>query len=376
MRTVSIVNDGREIGQVVWDGNKVVMSGAAQAVLNSGVRVVDEELAELEPASEAYVERLPLCLAGTRVWAEPLDAREAARREILRYVESQHPRDPGGKDGGRWIKKGTTAAGDEPQEGEIPITKGETAKRLLGDHPDTQSLYVGAEGRYLPARLELHAEIINHFLEKGVVQDEPATLFITGGTASGKSTMLDSGELDDDFDDFGSAVLINPDEIKEMLPEYKEMIKGGDQYAAWGTHEESSDIAKKLLAVTNERKYHAIVDGTGDSGPGKFEGKVAAAEAAGRRAKVIYVDVPTDLAVTRALKRAKETGRMVPVSEIRKIHREVAARHVEYADKIDDWEVWVTDKGTPRMVAERENDEVKIYDQKRYDQTLAKGKGG
>jgi hypothetical protein len=107
MTTVAIVNDGREIGRVTWDGERVVMDGGAEALLGSGVRVVDESLAELAPDSEAYVQRLPVCLAGTRVWAEPREDVEPVRA----YIESQHPRDPGGEGGGQWIKKGTTAAG-------------------------------------------------------------------------------------------------------------------------------------------------------------------------------------------------------------------------------------------------------------------------
>jgi len=115
MTTVAIVNDGREIGTVTWTGSEVEMSPGARALIESGVRVVDESLVELQPDSEEYVERLPLCLAGTRVWAEP--RAEGTRAAILdevkarAYVESQHPRDPGGEGGGQWIKKGTTAEG-------------------------------------------------------------------------------------------------------------------------------------------------------------------------------------------------------------------------------------------------------------------------
>jgi predicted ABC-type ATPase len=294
------------------------------------------------------------------------------------YVESEHPRDPGGPGGGQWIKKGTTAAGaatTAPAAGVEPgqVVKGDTAERLLGEARDTQELYLGEDGRYVPERLALQDEIIGHFLDAahGEVQQNPATLFMIGGTASGKSTAI--GRFDEEFP---NAVLVNPDEIKEMLPEYQEMIEAGDSYAAWGTHEESSDIAKKLLSVVNERNYNAIVDGTGDSGPGVFEGKVAKAEAAGRRTKVVYVDVPTDVAVERAMTRARKTGRMVPESEIRKIHQAVAARHAEWAGNIGDWEVWATESGEPRMIAEREHGDLIVYDKGRYQQTLDKGKSG
>jgi len=304
--------------------------------------------------------------AEEREVAEEVQAELAA--ESKRFDESKHPRDPGGVGGGQWIKKGTVAA-DEAAPAEP--TKGETAQRLLGDSRDTQELHTGPDGRYLPERLALHDQIIGSFLEKGKTETDPATLFMAGGTASGKSRLVD--RFDDEFPD---AVTINPDDIKEMLPEYQEMVAAGDAYAAWGTHEESSDVAKKLLQTVNERSYNAVVDGTGDSGPGAFEGKVAAAEAAGRRTKVVYVDVPTDTAVERAMRRAKRTGRMVPEPEIRKIHAAVAARHAEWAGDVRDWEVWANEESTPRLIAERVNGVRRIVDRDRYRQTLDKGKGG
>jgi hypothetical protein len=107
--TVAIVNDGREIGRVTWDGEQVVMAGLAERLLQD-VRVVDSSLAELAPDSEEYVERLPVCLAGTRVWAEPRNGDEGARAA---WDESKHPRDPGGEHGGEFIEKGTSAPGKE-----------------------------------------------------------------------------------------------------------------------------------------------------------------------------------------------------------------------------------------------------------------------
>lgn len=248
--------------------------------------------------------------------------------------------------------------------------KGEIARKLLGGAPDTQALYTKA-GKYVPERLALHDEIIGHFLAaaNGQKADHPVTLFMAGGSGAGKSTIL--AKLKDVPE---NAVLINPDEIKAMLPEYRQMLAGGDAYAAWGTHEESSDIAKKLLATVNERGYNTIVDGTGDSEPGKFLGKIEAANMGGRHAKVVLVDIPTDLAVERAMKRAETTGRMVPEGEIRRVHKSVASNFSTWQDKVDDWELWSNDD-KPKRIAYRKGDVTTILDRKRYRQALAKANG-
>ena len=251
------------------------------------------------------------------------------------------------------------------------VEKGEVAQRLLGDFKDTQALYTDGKGRYTPERLALHDEIIDRFLEASgeKPQEKPTSLFMAGGTAAGKTTILDQFD-----DEVPNAVIINPDDIKAMLPEYSAMLEGGDEYAATGTHEESSDIAKKLLETTNAKKYNAIIDGTGDSEPGKFESKVKAAQMEGRNAKVVLVDIPTDLAVERSMERAKKTGRMVPEKTIREIHATVARRHADWVEDVDNWEVWANETEPPTKIAERSSGVIKIHDRARYQQLLDKGK--
>lgn len=182
MRSVAIVHDGKDIGQVTWDGEQVLMDGAAQAVLESGVQVVAPGGARVSPDTEEFVARLPYCLAGSRVWAEPRDSAllaavsQDAMLELHRtralerargglrlapkpvassptWDETKHPREPAGTEkGGEFAPKGSTYYGVRLTEGKYQayrMTRGATkqeGKRMdFGEvHPDYQSAAVSA----------------------------------------------------------------------------------------------------------------------------------------------------------------------------------------------------------------------------------------
>lgn len=223
------------------------------------------------------------------------------------------------------------------------------------------------ERPYLPERLAHHDAIIAHFFaQSGMVeQEEPFTLFMAGGSGAGKSSILGK-QLTDGSGNFEGGVLkmgddipmnavyINPDDIKEMLPEYQAMIERGDPAAASFVHEESSVISKRLLDEANKRGYNVVLDGTGDSKVGKFYSKVQAAESLGRGTRVVLVDIPTEMAIDRAMKRAETSGRMVPESEIRLVHKNVSANFDQWKDTVDDWELWDNSADhDPKRVAHR-----------------------
>lgn len=264
--------------------------------------------------------------------------------------------------------KQTLAKANEPPPAafEWPPPLPETDKALgLNGATDVRELpHVMVNGLYTPERLALHDDIVGKFLaQSGMVkQEHPTALFMAGGSGAGKSSILGTqltdgsgrfeGGIMEDIPE--NAVYVNPDNIKELLPEYQKMIDAGDPAAASFVHEESSTIAKELLSDAYERGYNVVVDGTGDSGVGKFYEKVQKAEATGRSTRVVMVDIPTEMAVARAKERAKGSGRMVPVSEIRLVHKNVAANFAQWHAQVDDWELWDNHRDhDPRLVAKR-----------------------
>lgn len=246
--------------------------------------------------------------------------------------------------------------------------KDEIASQLLGDARDTEEAYTQVApgdpyGRrvWSAEREALHDQIINLLLKRRDLDENgrpaiinpdndelqpnpgpdgrPRVLFMGGGTASGKTTAQDLEENRDVAPP--DSVLIDPDEIKGMLPEYNDMIENGSRYAATGSHEESSYLAKRLQREAMSRGLNVVVDGTSDSliDESKPDSKVKMTDKLtmfknfrsesvpeGYEVTMFYVSAPTDLAVIRATIRAMRTGRWVPEKEIRTIHRGVSDR--------------------------------------------------
>lgn len=262
-------------------------------------------------------------------------------RERATFDPAKHPHRPKGKAGGQWAPKGAST---------VP----------------TRTLHTDANGDYSAERKALHQEIVAGYLAQGVRYDKPEALFLAGGTGAGKSSLASTIELPP------NAITVDPDRIKTMIPEYHQMVGEGDKRAAMTVHEESSDLAQEIRTAATERRYNLVVDGTGDSEPGKFAERLREQREAGYGVKVVVVDTHVEVAIDRAEKRALRTGRMVPEPVIRQIHHDVAARHLEWRDETTDWEVWANDD-SPRLVAAKANGRTVIRDRTRYDEFVEKG---
>lgn len=239
---------------------------------------------------------------------------------------------------------------------------------ILRGHPDTQHMHaerVMDDGRvvYTDERAALHDKIIADFFkgksEPDLAEGEkPIAFFMAGGAASGKSSIRAQEHFDSlpkkpdgssptpeevgafldnlDGDAMTNTIVVNPDLIKEQLPEYKQLADSGSLYAATGVHEESSDLAKRLQAEAMERGFHVVIDGTGDSGEDKMGGKLKAANESGFDVRVAVVSISTEDAMVRAWDRFDngrkkfESGdsdvrpRMVPLGIIEEQHASVS----------------------------------------------------
>ena len=172
---------------------------------------------------------------------------------------------------------------------------------------------------------------------------------------------------------------IDADAIKQMLPEYQQMLHAADARAAAYVHEESSALAKRIATEAQRRRCNYIHDGTGDTSFEKMAAKVAKARAAGYGAAGKYVTVDTDTAVQRARKRAERTGRMVPESVIRAIHACVSDTFAQAADQrlFDTLELLDNNEAGGRKVIARDDGAgLRVLDPAAYDRFLAKGEDG
>ena len=352
--------------------------------LQEGQMTIDtspETLRKIDAAAARNLE------AGDWVAPDPLldqnDPPTPAVQESI-YTEGLHPRGRGGK----WIGKGirarpapkerTLASVPEPAPERAPAApkaptskspvdtiieslggkKGDEGYQALasGAATDTQKIYQ-VDGKYTEDRQALHQKIIDHFFaDAKPAEGKAKAIFTAGGAASGKSALAGQSKPENNLDIPEGAVYINPDDIKEMLPEYNALKKQGrEDVAAAATHEESSDLAKLMTAMAMDGNYPVVVDGTGDSKVGKFGGKLKAAADAGYDVEARYAHVPVDEAIKREAIRAERTGRKVATTLLREQHKTVAQSYKDVMENQPGVHVKVystIERGKPKLIAE------------------------
>jgi predicted ABC-type ATPase len=88
--------------------------------------------------------------------------------------------------------------------------------------------------------------------------------------------------------------------------------------------------------------------------------------------------VDTDEAVSRAMKRAEKTGRMVPETTIRQIHGSVSDTFKKAVDHdlFDTAELWDNNGKAPRLIGEKKaGGSWTVHDQGAWQRFLDKGEG-
>ena len=191
--------------------------------------------------------------------------------------------------------------------------------------------------------------IMKSFLNvKPAAPGEQKVAYMTmGAPASGKSSAIRGI-------DTSKFVKVDPDAIKEKLPEYKKAIANRNATylnAAKMAHEESSDIAKKIMQKAIENGNHIIVDGTG-SDAGKFIQKINALKAAGYHVHVAMPHLEEEEGIQRMKRRADKTGRMVPEDFARAAYKTIPANFEKIAKMADSFALYDNSGTTARKVFE------------------------
>lgn len=283
-----------------------------------------------------------------------------------------------------------------------------------------------------PERRALHDRILDSEMagKQPVEGRDPEYTFLGGGAAAGKSTILET--LGPDGKPLvsvptrtvgadGKAVLshartaieINPDDIKALLPEYRALTRGGEKQtvmtasgsemtydpgrspvpsarfqAGSFVHEESSLLSKALNRRAIKMGLDVVLDGTADGGTGKqlkkvLEIKNADPKIKGKQAeyktRLIMVTTDTDQAVQRSASRAMQTGRLVPEPELRKAHRGATTSFMELYEnsqgvRYDQTEVWSTRTSTPTLVAVGDSGGLRVRDTREFAAFTAKAR--
>lgn len=201
----------------------------------------------------------------------------------------------------------------------------------------------------------------------------PVIHILGGGPAAGKSTMLKAGGLAIE----PVHIEINPDTIKEMLPEYRQLLNAGSKDAARFVHEESSTIAYNARELALSRGLDIVLDGTGDGRAEELQQKIEQARALGYKVVGHYASNSIENALKGATKRFEEQGRWVPEEIIRNTHANVTRAFTHTVrkklwDEVALYDTNVYDR--PRKVySSKRGEGGVIHDQKLWEDFLRKG---
>lgn len=240
----------------------------------------------------------------------------------------------------------------------------------------TQEIF-SRKGIYCESRRRLHDDIVKTYLGDAKVKSD-CVYMLGGAPANGKSTLVDSGLLPHPK----GALVIDPDKIKGMIPEYQKMITSGDKAliaaAANFVHEESSLIGKRIQKEAFSQGIATVIDGVNDGSFEKVAEKVSKIrEMSGKRIRADYVSLDTDLSLKLARLRAEKTGRVVPESYIRSCNSEISKLIPKAVSSgiFDELYLWDTNiNGTPRLVLKMIDGELSLESRKLYESFLNKAK--
>jgi RNA polymerase sigma factor (sigma-70 family) len=156
-------------------------------------------------------------------------------------------------------------------------------------------------------------------IQEPQTQDNPLAVFMGGGGAAGKTSLLNREIAKGNIPDEGR-VLSNPDEIREFLPEYDLLNSLNDARSSVITHEEASIIADEIQRRARQNSFPMVIDGTMKNSE-KALAKAEMLNEEGYRTKMIGVTIDPYEALIRSFLRGKGNQRYVPPDVLLGAHK-------------------------------------------------------
>lgn len=263
---------------------------------------------------------------------------------------------------GSWAKGRAVRSGGSISDKDAESFKGGSAeKHLVSD---------GQGGlRFSDERQALHDSIVKNALDGVPQSNDPTFFMLGGGPASGKSSLITRGDVAIPNTNNREAVLVNPDDYKLQLPEYKSQpVENAANY----THEESSYIAKRIQNEAFANGQDIVLDGTGDSSYDKASAKIKKAQDNGYKVKGYYATISTEEALRRNNDRAARTGRKVIPAVLVETHASVSRIFPRLSAQFDEVKLFDTTSGVKLIAERRRGSELNIRDNAGYRDFLAK----
>lgn len=178
-----------------------------------------------------------------------------------------------------------------------------------------------------PGRKAYEQRVIAEEL-RGATRGDQA-VFMSGGPASGKTSLRRK-----QFGEAEGFAVIDPDRIKAYDPVMEIGVAMGMRQAAALAHENSSRLSKEVYAAARDQGLNVLMDGTG-ANANKYIGQMQELKGRGYQVTLLAQHVPEEVGITRAVKRAEQTGRYVPEEFIRHAYEVIPGNFERIAQLAD-----------------------------------------
>lgn len=276
-------------------------------------------------------------------------------------------REVGGQ-GQHFQKQG--GGGWEPVErgdrGELP---GEWKDHAEGLPKNTRDYHWDDEmDAYTFARQELHQHLIDRMLRDVRPVDTSRhtkhAVITMGIPASGKSDAVRDSLNTSNY------AHVDPDKIREQLPEFKEAV---DQRAKDGgsiVADETNNVADRALFTAISKGMNVVLEGVVASPEWYEKQLVPHLKKNGYKVSLLMVHEPdVESAIQRAERRGNKTGRFVPETHIRKAHPRLPKNFVNLAQQVDGLTAYHSGKPPIKMWSREDGREV-VHDTESYEAFL------
>ena len=192
-----------------------------------------------------------------------------------------------------------------------------------------------------------------------------------GAGANGNSSLTESGKLPHPK----QTIVIDPDKVKGMIPEYKMMLESNDPNliarAANFVHEESSYLEKEIRKQALTNNWATVLDGVNNNSAEKIHANAETVrKLSGKPVRADYVTLDTELSLKLAEIRAKKTGREVPKEVLLKANKSISKEFPAILENksFDELYLWDTNEnGNPRLILTQINGVTKMYNKELWD---------
>jgi len=250
---------------------------------------------------------------------------------------------------------------------EIIPRKGVWNDSVAGLSNETWETYFSSNpsggGEPNPERRKLHDKIMESYLSRvqPVAQDEtPTVIMMMGGTASGKSSMVNSIGFDKT-----KFVNADADSVKERIPEYRVAVRDRVRSAAMMAHEESSYLVKKIRAQAIAERKNLVIDGTGAKAKSYID-IIPELRKQDYHIQLLFADCPVEVAIPRAIERAEKVGRYVPENFIVDSYPKIPDSFSNVSHLVDEFHVFDTGNSKlgekPKILYSKKDGHVQEHD--------------